>query len=217
MFVTMDFEIADRILPSICSIAIITWEDGQIIDTFHSLVDPDCEVEEFMGLKHGMDNTFLLDAPPITELWVPIFDRLEHKTVFCFNPNQAFRAMMHKAEIEQLNMPNLNYGSVQSICKRTWKGLDDYSLPSISEKLNITKIHNNALEDAITLGKIIYKASDEMELNNPYGLFKKIGFAGGKIRNGIKLPYRAVKSKDKQFYIAKLSAENIFNNDLETK
>lgn len=203
MFVTFDLEIADRILPSICSIAILTWEDGRIVDEFYSLINPDCEVEEFLCNKHGLTNEQLSEAPTLPELWIPIFDRLYHKTVFCYKPNQIFRTLFQKAEIEQLNIPNMNYGSVQSICRRTWKGLDDYSLSNMTEKLNITNIHNNAYEDAKSLGRIIYKAADELDLNTPYELFRAIGFAGGYIRNNIKTPYRAIKTKDKKFYTTK--------------
>lgn len=209
MFVTMDFEIADRILPSICSIAIITWNNGEMIDVFHSYVNPDCEVEEFFLDRHALSDEKLKNAPSINEIWIPIFDRLEHRTVFCWNPNQIFRAMLHKAEIEQLNMPNLNYGSVMSICKRTWKNIDCSHLETVTDELGITDIHNNALEDAKSLGKLIYMAAEHLELETPYSLFKEIGFAGGYIRNGVKMPYSAVKSKDKKFYITKMRAERL--------
>lgn len=203
MFVTVDIEIADRVLPSICSIGIITWENGQIIDDFFSLVNPDCEVEEFFKDRHGLTDIELQNAPTLPELWIDIYDRLDHKTVFFYNANQALRTIIERAAIEQLNLPHMNYGSVKSICKRTWKGLENYSLPAITEKFNITNIHNNAHEDSISIGKLIYMAAEHLELTNPYDLFKKIGFAGGYIRNNKKIPYRAVKSKDKQFYITK--------------
>ena len=203
MFVTVDAEIADRILPSICSISILTWEDGKIINEFSSLINPDCEVEAFFNDRHGLSDNELRNAPTLQEKWIEIFDLLEHKTVFCYDPNQFFRTLIQKAQLEQLNLPNLNYGSVKSICKRTWHGLDDYSLPNITNKLNITNVHNNSYEDAKSLGKIIYKSAEYLDLNSPYDLFRAIGFAGGYIRNNKKIPYRAVKSDDKKFYVTK--------------
>lgn len=203
MFVTMDFEIADRILPSICSIAIITWDKGQVVDEFHSYVNPDCDVEDFFLDKHALTNQKLRNAPPLASLWIPIYDRLENKNVFCWNPNQVFRAMFHKAEIEQLNMPNLKYGSVMSICRRTWENIDSTHLENVTEELEITDIHNNALEDARSLGRIIYLAEEHLEVDSLEELFKETGFAGGIIKNGIKIPYKAIKKKDKTGYIVK--------------
>lgn len=203
MFVTMDFEIADRILPSICSIAIITWENGKIIDTYQSLVNPDCEVEVFFKDRHGINDWQLSEAPSLSDIWIPVFDRLENKMVFCWNPNQSFRTMMHKAEIEQLNMPNLIYGSVMSIYRRTWGNDGSTNLRDASEMLHMTNIHNNAYEDARTLGRMIYGAARHLELDNVYLLFRKIGFAGGIIKDGIRVPYSAVKQKGNDIYIAK--------------
>ena len=203
MFVTVDFEIADRLLPSICSIAILTWENGEIIDSFFSYIKPDCEIESFLQDRHGISDEQLKNAPTLPQQWIEIFDRLENNTVFFFNPNQALKTLIERTQIEQLNLPNMNYGSVQSICKRTWKGLDNYLLPTITETLEISSVHHDAYEDAKNLGKIIYMAAEHLELESPYDLFKKIGFAGGYIRNNKKLPYRAIKSKDKKYFITK--------------
>lgn len=205
MFVTIDFEIADRTLPSICDIAIITWDGWIPIDEFASHVNPGCNVEPFFNGRHGLTDDILKQAPFLNQLWIPIFDRLEHKTVFCFNPNQVFRTMMQAAEMEFLNMPDFIYGSVQSICKRTW-GYSDENLHEIAEKLNITKTHNNALEDARTIGKILYKASVINGAKDPQELFRTIGFAGGNVKNGIRTPYKVQKVKNKEnnrFFVIK--------------
>jgi len=203
MFVTVDFEIADRLLPSICSIAIITWDNKKIVDSFFSYIKPDCEVEDFFHDRHGISDELLMNAPTLSEQWITIYDLLENKTVFFFNPNQSLKTLIERTQVDQLNLPNMNYGSVQSICKRTWKGMKEYLLPSIEEELDISTVHHNALEDATNLGKIIYKASDHLGLDSPYDLFKEIGFSGGYIRNNKKIPYRAIKNKKKNIFETK--------------
>lgn len=117
MFVTMDLEIADRLLPSICSIAIITWENGKIIDEFYTLIQPDCEVEDFFKDRHALTDEELSLAPTLPEKWIEIYDRLENKTVFCYRPNQIIKTLIERANVEKLNVPNFLYGSVESICK----------------------------------------------------------------------------------------------------
>lgn len=203
MFVTMDINIADRILPSICSIAICVWENNIIIDEFFSYINPDCEVEEFFIEKHGITDDALKNAPTLPELWIKIYDMLENKTVFCYDHNHVIRTLMNRSQLEQLNMPDMNFAGVKSLCIRTWKDFNDYSLYNITEKLDITNIHNDVIEDARSLGKIIYKATDYLNLNSPYELFRKTGFAGGYIRNNNKISYRAIKIKDKNIYITK--------------
>ena len=71
-FVTLDMELADRILPSICSITIIEWNDNNIVNIIDTYINPDCEVEEFFADRHGITNEMLKDAPTLPEKWIEI-------------------------------------------------------------------------------------------------------------------------------------------------
>lgn len=211
MFVTIDMELADRILSSFCSISILYWENGEIIKEFHTLINPDCEVEEFFKDRHGLTDEELSQAPTLPYVWKEIYDLLENKMVFAYDANRVMKTLINRAEVDVLNVPNFDYGNVQSIVKRTWKGLDDYRLQNITEKLNITKIHNDSYEDAKSLGKLIYKATEELELEKPEELFHQIGYAGGYIRNNKKYCYRAKKNKKTKTFYADLIDKDAIN------
>lgn len=205
MFVTMDMELADRFLSSMCSIAIILWnDDGTIATEFFSYVNPDCEVEEFFADRHGLTNEQLKNAPTLPELWVEIYDLLKGRTVFLYDANNAMRALMDRAKVDILNVPPCYYASVKSLCKRTWKGLEDYSMRNVTEKLSISSKHNDAHEDAVSLGKLILKAMDVYDINNPRDLFPIVGFAGGYIKDNKKHPYKVKKDKKTNKYHVEL-------------
>lgn len=200
-FVTLDMELADRMLPSICSITIIEWNDNNIVNIIDTYINPDCEVEEFFADRHGITNEMLKDAPTLPEKWIEIYDALDHKMVFAHNANRTIKALKQRASVDLLKMPDLRFGDTASLARRTWPGLDSYRLQELTETLNITKFHNNSYEDAKSVAKIVNMASELFDANSPGELFRLSGYAGGIMRNQEKLSYRAVKDKKNDIYI----------------
>lgn len=200
-FVTLDMELADRMLPSICSITIIEWNDNNIVNIIDTYINPDCEVEEFFADRHGITNEMLKDAPTLPEKWIEIYDALDHKMVFAHNANRTIKALKQRASVDLLKMPDLRFGDTASLARRTWPGLDSYRLQELTETLNITKFHNNSYEDAKSVAKIVNMASELFDADSPGELFRLSGYAGGIMRNQEKLSYRAVKDKKNDIYI----------------
>lgn len=200
-FVTLDMELADRMLPSICSITIIEWNDNSIVNIIDTYINPDCEVEEFFADRHGITNEMLKDAPTLPEKWIEIYDALDHKMVFAHNANRTIKALKQRASVDLLKMPDLRFGDTASLARRTWPGLDSYRLQELTETLNITKFHNNSYEDAKSVAKIVNMASELFDADSPGELFRLSGYAGGIMRNQEKLSYRAVKDKKNDIYI----------------
>lgn len=207
-YLTLDIELADRMLPSICSISIRTWEDGVNTKTFSTLINPDCEIEDFLTKRHGITQEMVKNAPTLPEIWKEIYDLLEDNLVFAHFANDVIKKLTSRAAVDYLNMPNLKYGCTASIAKRTWSEQPDFRLHPLSEALNITKVHNNSNEDSKTIGIIINKSIKHHEVNSVIELFEKIGFAGGYINNGLKTCYRAVKDKKKKVFITKIKTKN---------
>ena len=210
IYLTIDTELADRMLPSICSITIRTWEDGKNTNIYSTLINPDCEIEEFLKNRHGITQEMVSNAPTLPEIWKTIYDLLENKLVFAHFANDSIRRLMTRASVDYLNVPNLFYGCTASIAKRTWPEKQDFKLINLSESLNITKIHNDSSEDSKTIGLIISEAFKKNNVNSIEGLFEKIGFAGGQIVNNIKLPYRAIKDKKENIFVTKTKTKDCF-------
>ena len=183
MFLTMDLEIADRLFPSICSIAIITWEDGKAIKKASSLVFPDCPVEDFFKDRHKITDRELINAPTLPEIWVPLYDMLQGNLVFCHKPNQIIKTLIDRAYLDQLNLPFFRYGSVESICRRTWQKLPNYNLPFIKKVRNILSKDYDAVVDAESIGILIHQSMDYFQVKRIDDLFSAIGFAGGIVKD----------------------------------
>ena len=202
-FLTLDMELADRILPSICSISIMQWENDKIKACFHTLLDPDCDIEAFFNDRHGLKNEDLINSPALRTKWVRIYDILENQTIFAHNANRTMQALAKRASIDYLNMPDCKFVDTASICRRCFPGLKDYRLPNVTEQLSITDIHNNSFVDAQSIGIILNRAIKEESVNDYYELFKKVGFVGGQFKDKTKMLFRPCRNKELGIYEAK--------------
>lgn len=200
-YVTIDFDIADRILPSYCCISAITWKNGIMSDVYSSYIYPDCDIEKFMKDRHGIDNKDVETAPTMTNVWNEVKNIIEDKLVFFVNGAKDIDMLIKRLEVDYLEMPNLQYASLISICKRTWKNISKYNMSTITSELNITSKHYNSMDDAISMGIIINKSLEIHKVSSLDDLFNKIGYAGGYIISGQKVVYRARKDKkSKEYY-----------------
>lgn len=215
-FITMDMELADRYLPSICQITILTWENGKLIDKYNTYINPDCEIEEFLFNRHHISNEMVKDSPYLQNIWHEIYNRLNYQYVFCHNANRIITQLMIRAEVDNLLFPTLIYGDTLSMCRRTWKNKKDYSLITMTEFLNITKVHNNSLFDAVSVAKIIYNILQKDQNYTMENLFKSMGYAGGCVILNQKYSYRAIKDKLSGKFYAKINLPNK-NNEKEPK
>lgn len=200
-FLTVDMEVADRILPSICSFTIVRWIDGTPCNWFHTMLNPECDVEDFFADRHGFTNDDLKNSPVLREKWRRIYDILEGSMVFAHYANRTFQMLQRRAEIDYLNMPNFTFADSASIARRCFPGLGDYRLPNVSEKLEITTNHNDSYTDAHTVAAIIMKALEKEEVSSCDELFKKVGFVGGKYENQKKILVRPKRDVINGIYV----------------
>lgn len=195
VFYTIDLELADRILPSYCCISIIQWSDGIIKNVYSSLLYPDCDIEEYMQKRHGIKAKDLKDAPTFANVWNELFPIIKGKMIFFANGAKEVAMLQQRLAADYLSMPNFKYGSVMSICRRTWDNISKYNMETVTSELNISSTHFNSLNDAVSMGIIIGKSMEYHKVDTVVALFDKIGYSGGYIIGNTKVPYRAIKDK----------------------
>ena len=67
-FVAIDFETANADLASICQVGIVTFEYGQAIETWGSLVNPQDNFDWINVDIHGIDENAVKDAPTFHQI-----------------------------------------------------------------------------------------------------------------------------------------------------
>lgn len=206
-FTTFDIEFADVLLPSICSISIIDWNDNIIENVYKTMINPDCDIDPFLQDRHKITNEQVQKAPTLPEVWKDIYDHLENRVVFSHYANRNVTSLKNLADINYLNMPPFIFCCSASISRKLWPYFKNDTLPEITERLAINDHHYDSYEDAKSVGYIIQKAMADTETSSLFDFFNQVGFSGGFIEDGEKHIYRAIK-KDNG-YIARIKENDI--------
>lgn len=165
-FVAVDVETANADLASICQIGIVHFNDGEIVERWESLIDP----EDFFDLMniavHGIDETAVDGKPTFPQLSLQISEKLIDTVVVCHTTfdQSAIRAVFSKYGI---TLPSITWLDTARVVRRTWTDLSrsGYGLAPVAERLGIKFQHHNAVEDARAAGEILLHAMRETKLS----------------------------------------------------
>ncbi len=149
-FVAIDFETAVK--HHICSVGIVTVENGEIIDEYHTLVRPPYNQYNWFCIKiHGITSQDTENSLPFIEIYPEIKKRLFGKTVVAHN--ESFdRSVLQKTMIDnglsysELNISN-NWECTMKYC-RSIKKYPSGKLDVCCAVEGIELNHHEALSDA---------------------------------------------------------------------
>ena len=84
-FIAIDFETANQEPSSVCSVGVVMVRDGQIVDSFYSLIQPEPDYYSYWCQRvHGITQIETDDAPVFSKVW----ERLEEKITNVFFSDQ---------------------------------------------------------------------------------------------------------------------------------
>lgn len=164
-FVTVDFETATRRYESACSIGIAAVQNGEIVDTFYSLIRPPLlDFDEKNIEIHGITPDMVKESPTLDDLWTLELSRFFGPNLVIAH-NAYFDMSVLKQSLSYYNALDFKYVDSVSIARDFVPGKK--SLKCCAEYLGIDMgSHHNALDDAITCAQIVLKCLDISGLNN---------------------------------------------------
>lgn len=161
-FIAIDVETANADLASICQIGIAHFENGQFVEKWETLVDPE---DEFDGVNisiHGIDESMVVGAPTFPLQVETLIPKVSDTVVVCHTPfdQSAIRCVFAKYELE---CPVIVWLDSARVVRRTWLDLAQrgYGLAPVAAHLGIQFRHHNAAEDARAAGEILLHAIRE--------------------------------------------------------
>ena len=76
-FIAIDFETANQEPSSICSVGVVMVRDGQIMDSFYSLIQPEPNYYNYWCQRvHGISQSETDDAPVFSKVWPQLEERI---------------------------------------------------------------------------------------------------------------------------------------------
>ncbi len=175
-FVAIDFETANKLPNSACSLAVVTVEDGEITKRGYSLIkpprmqfDPEC-----IDI-HGILPTDVADKPTFDKLWPAIYENhLKDKLIIAHNAKFDIGVMRAMLDEYGLEWPELDYTCTVKISRRVWPDLENHKLNTLAAFLGVTFKHHYALDDAETCAKVAVAAAKERGVDSMEALLHAI-------------------------------------------
>lgn len=159
-FTAIDFETATGYRNSACAIGLVRVENGEIIDTFCSLIQP--PNNEYWGGNigvHGIRPADTRDAPTFAELFPRMNQWIEGRKLVAHNASFDRSVLSKTMEHYRLDYNSLKIPQWECTLKiyRTL-GFQPCKLSDCCRRLDIELNHHEALSDAVACAHLFLRA-----------------------------------------------------------
>jgi len=164
-FITIDFETAAYSPESAISVGLVKYHNYQPIGSYYSLIrPPNLYIRPDFTDIHGLTVDDVIDAPDFSYIWKNEIKGFIGKTLLAAH-NAPFDMKVLKAVLEwyELPVPKLLYFCTLNLSRQAWPKLKSHSLTSLANEFNIIYNAHNAVEDALTCGKLVQFASEKFD------------------------------------------------------
>jgi DNA polymerase-3 subunit epsilon len=159
-FITIDFETATKKPESAIAIGMVRYHNYQPVSTYYSLIrPPNLYIRLDFTKIHGLTVDDVRNAPDINYL----------KDEICGFIDRGIMLAAHNASFDMRVLKALGFrGTFLYFCTlnlacHAWPKLKSHSLDALAKKFKINFNHHNALDDALTCGKLIQIAKEEFD------------------------------------------------------
>jgi DNA polymerase-3 subunit epsilon len=158
-FVAIDVETANADLSSICQIGIASFSNGELVEGWVSLINPEdyfCPVNISI---HGIDEYQVKDAPTWANVLPQIAARLQDKIVVSHTPFDRL-ALARACDRANLTVCACTWLDSARVVRRAWPEFakSGYGLSNVAAHFDIEYKAHDALEDARCAGLLLLRA-----------------------------------------------------------
>lgn len=163
-FVAIDVETANSEQSSICQIGLVKFKDGEVVDSFDMLVNPQTHFSGMNVSIHGITEEDVKGKPIFPELHQELIEFIGNHYLI---HHTAFDRLAWYKVLEKYHLPTSEIKWIDSarVARRVWKEIrkKGYALNKLAEMLEIEFAHHKAVEDAYACGMVINHALKEKE------------------------------------------------------
>ena len=182
-YTSIDFETAKYSRESACSVGLVKYQNGKSVDSFYSLIrPPSLYIRPDFTEIHGLTIDDVKDAPTFADLWDSAIKPFIGNLPLAAH-NASFDMGVLRAVLEwyDLDIPALSYFCTYSLARRTWPGLESYSLSVLAENFGIVSNAHNALDDAMTCGRLVQISAEKFHSGTVEALLNVAGVEMGEM------------------------------------
>ena len=159
-FAAIDFETANECPSSVCSVGVVVVRDGQVTDTFYSLIHPEPEYYQWFCQKvHGLCADDTEDAPVFPYVWEQIEPLIEGLPLVAHNARFDEGCLKAVFRVYRMDYPDYCfYDTLAASRRRFGYRLPNHQLQTVAAACgyDLTR-HHHALADAEACAQIALK------------------------------------------------------------
>ena len=149
-FAAIDFETANNERSSVCSVGIVIVRNGEIVDSFYSLISPEPNYYNYWCSQvHGLTREDTEDAPVFPEVWKQIEPLIEGLPLVAHNSPFDESCLKAVFRVYQMDYPDYPFYDTLSVSRQTLPELENHQLYTVAAACGYQLDHNHhALADA---------------------------------------------------------------------
>ena len=157
-FAAIDFETANNQRSSVCSVGVVVVRDGEIADTFYSLINPEPNYYTYWCSQvHGLTREDTEDAPVFPAVWAQIEPLIEGLPLVAHNRPFDESCLKAVFRVYQMDYPDYPFYCTCIASRRVWpQGRHNLDVIAARCGYDLTH-HHHALADAEACAVIALK------------------------------------------------------------
>ena len=158
-FTAIDFETANEQLSSVCSVGVVIVRNGEIADSFYSLIQPEPNYYRYWNTRlHGLSAKDTDSAPVFPKVWEQIAAQIEGLPLVAHNSSFDQRCLKAVFRTYCLDYPDYTFHCTCRASRRFFPHLPNHKLHTVATACgyDLTN-HHHALADALACAEIARK------------------------------------------------------------
>lgn len=149
-FAAIDFETANNERSSVCSVGIVIVRDGEIVDSFYSLIQPEPNYYNYWCSQvHGLSHEDTDAAPVFPEVWKQIEPLIEGLPLVAHNKPFDESCLRAVFRVYQMDYPEYEFYDTLRVARRKLPRLENHRLHTVAAACGFRlENHHHALADA---------------------------------------------------------------------
>ena len=149
-FAAIDFETANGERSSVCSVGVVVVRNGEISDTFYSLIQPEPNYYTYWCMRvHGLTSADTDEAPVFSEVWKQIEPLIDGFPLVAHNSRFDESCLRAVFRVYQMDYPDYLFLDTLSTARRAFPHLPNHQLHTVAAVCGyLLENHHHALADA---------------------------------------------------------------------
>lgn len=149
-FAAIDFETANNERTSVCSVGVVIVRDGEMVDSFYSLIKPEPEYYNYWCSRvHGLCGKDTEDAPVFPEVWKQVEPLIEGLPLVAHNSRFDEGCLKAVFRVYRMDYPDYVFYDTLAAARRRLPHLANHQLHTVAAACGYhLQHHHHALADA---------------------------------------------------------------------